>query len=117
MCALACFSVSEAQANFYFKVRIQNKETNEIKKFTVEGNANSEWSDWIYADLEYKFPVEIGQDAPVNGLRVLVGYKRTKYEQDKESDDRLRFTYKKGNETINISLSNAELQTLKDNGK
>lgn len=48
LCMIACFSLTQARADYYYKVKLQDKKTNEIKKFKVGGNANSEWSDWIF---------------------------------------------------------------------
>lgn len=50
LCMIACFSLTQARADYYYKVKLQNKGTKEIKKFTVGGNANSEWSDWIHVE-------------------------------------------------------------------
>lgn len=47
LCMIACFSLTQARADYYYKVKLQNKETNAIKTFKVGGNTNSEWSDWI----------------------------------------------------------------------
>lgn len=50
LCMIACFSLTQARADYYYKVKLQDKKTNEIKKFTVGGNTNSEWSDWIHVE-------------------------------------------------------------------
>ena len=50
LCMIACFSLTQARADYYYKVKLQNKGTKEIKKFKVGGNANSEWSDWIHVE-------------------------------------------------------------------
>lgn len=75
LCMIACFSLTQARADYYYKVKLQDKETNEIKKFTVRGNANSEWSDWIFvskgSNLENALSKLVGethkQEINING--------------------------------------------------
>ena len=104
LCMIACFSLTQARADYYYKVKLQNKETNEIKKFTVGGNANSEWSDWIQ--------VNKGSDLK-NALSKLVG--ETHSEQEKDINGNLKFKYNDGKNEIYIYLSAADLSSMNTN--
>lgn len=104
LCMIACFSLTQARADYYYKVKLRNKNTNEIEKFTVGGNANSEWSDWIQ--------VNKGSDLK-NALSKLVG--ETHREQEKNSDGKLKFKYNDGKKEIYIYLSEADLGSMNKN--
>lgn len=82
LCMIACFSLTQARADYYYKVKLQDKKTNEIKKFTVGGNANSEWSDWIF--------VSSGSGL-INALSKLVG--ETHSEEVKDNNGNLKYKY------------------------
>lgn len=82
LCMIACFSLTQARADYYYKVKLQDKKTNEIKKFTVGGNTNSEWSDWIF--------VESGPGLK-NALSKLVG--ETHSEQVTDTNGNLKYKY------------------------
>lgn len=105
LCMIACFSLTQARADYFYKVKLQDKETNEIKKFTVGGNANSEWSDWIF--------VKKG-DGPINALSKLVG--ETHSEQEKDINGKLKFKYKDNDVEREISFTEDELAGLRKNG-
>lgn len=81
LCMIACFSLTQARADYYYKVKLQDKKTNEIKKFTVGGNTNSEWSDWIH--------VESGTGLE-NALSKLVG---ETHKQEIDINGNLQFKY------------------------
>lgn len=104
LCMIACFSLTQARADYYYKVKLQNKGTNEIKKFTVGGNANSEWSDWIFVSKG---------DGLINALSKLVG--ETHSEQEKDINGKLKFKYNDGEKEIYISLSEADLGSMNKN--
>lgn len=104
LCMIACFSLTQARADYYYKVKLQNKETNAIKTFKVGENANSEWSDWIQ--------VNKGSDLK-NALSKLVG--ETHREQEKNSDGKLKFKYNDGKKEIYIYLSEADLGSMNKN--
>lgn len=102
LCMIACFSLTQARADYYYKVKLQNKETNAIKTFKVGENANSEWSDWIF--------VSKGGEL-INALSKLVG--ETHSEQEKDINGKLKFKYNDGNNEI--YLSEADLSSMKKN--
>ena len=83
LCMIACFSLTRARADYYYKVKLQDKETNEIKKFTVGGNANSEWSDWIF--------VESGTGLK-NALSKLVGETHSEQVTDTNGDQKFKYS-------------------------
>lgn len=102
LCMIACFSLTQARADYYYKVKLQNKETNAIKTFKVGENANSEWSDWIF--------VSKGGDLQ-NALSKLVG--ETHSEQVTDNNGKLKFKYNDGKDEI--YLSEADLRPMKKN--
>ncbi len=81
LCMIACFSLTQARADYYYKVKLQDKKTNAIKTFKVGGNANSEWSDWIF--------VSKGSDLQ-NALSKLVG---ETHKQEININGNLQFKY------------------------
>lgn len=104
LCMIACFSLTQARADYYYKVKLADKKTNEIKTFKVGGNANSEWSDWIQ--------VNKGSDLK-NALSKLVG--ETHSEQEKDINGNLKFKYNDGKNEIYIYLSAADLSSMNTN--
>ena len=82
LCMIACFSLTQARADYYYKVKLQNKETNAIKTFKVGENANSEWSDWIQ--------VNKGSDLN-NALSKLVG-ETHKQEINTNGDQKFKYS-------------------------
>ena len=104
LCMIACFSLTQARADYYYKVKLQDKKTNEIEKFTVGGNANSEWSDWIFVSKG---------DGLINALSKLVG--ETHSEQEKDNNGKLKFKYNDGKKEIYIYLSEADLGSMNKN--
>lgn len=105
LCMIACFSLTQARADYYYKVKLQNKETKEIEKFTVGENANSEWSDWIFVSKGEKL---------INALSKLVG--ETHSEQEKDNNGKLKFKYKDNDVEREISFTEDERAGLKKNG-
>ena len=89
----------------YYKVKLADKKTNEIKKFTVGGNANSEWSDWIFVSKG---------DELINALSKLVG--ETHSEQEKDINGKLKFKYNDNDVEREISFTENELDGLTKNG-
>ena len=104
LCMIACFSLTQARADYYYKVKLQNKETNAIQTFTVGENTNSEWSDWIH--VEYGTGLQ-------NALSKLVG--ETHSEQAKDNNGKLKFKYNDGEKEIYIYLSEADLGSMNKN--
>lgn len=102
LCMIACFSLTQARADYYYKVKLQNKETNEIKKFTVGGNADSEWSDWIHVNLG---------SGLINALNKLVGGQVR--EQRTDTNGNLVFTLN----GVEKSYSKEDLEKLEKNDK
>lgn len=105
LCMIACFSLTQARADYYYKVKLADKKTNEIKKFTVGGNANSEWSDWIFVSKG---------DGLINALSKLVG--ETHSEQEKDINGKLKFKYNDNDVEREISFTENERDGLTKNG-
>lgn len=105
LCMIACFSLTQARADYYYKVKLQDKKTNEIKKFTVGGNTNSEWSDWIFVSKG---------DELINALSKLVG--ETHSEQEKDNNGNLKFKYNDGKNEIYLSEADLSSMNKNDNG-
>ena len=82
LCMIACFSLTQARADYYYKVKLQNKGTKEIETFKVGANANSEWSDWIQ--------VNKGSDLK-NALSKLVG-ETHKQEINTNGDQKFKYS-------------------------
>ena len=83
LCMIACFSLTQARADYYYKVKLQNKETNAIKTFKVGGNANSEWSDWIFVSKG---------DELINALSKLVGETHSEQVTDTNGDQKFKYS-------------------------
>lgn len=105
LCMIACFSLTQARADYYYKVKLQNKETNAIKTFKVGENANSEWSDWIF--------VSKGGEL-INALSKLVG--ETHSEQVTDTNGNLKFKYNDGKNEIYLSEAALSSMNKNDNG-
>lgn len=105
LCMIACFSLTQARADYYYKVKLQNKETNAIKTFKVGENANSEWSDWIFVSKG---------DELINALSKLVG--ETHSEQEKDNNGNLKFKYNDGKNEIYLSEADLSSMNKNDNG-
>lgn len=100
LCMIACFSLTQARADYYYKVKLAYMNGN---PYTINGK---EWSDWIF--------VSKGSGL-ANALNKLIGGKFT--EQVKDTDGKLKFKYKDGNNEVEVSLSEAELIGLKKNNE
>lgn len=101
LCMIACFSLTQARADYYYKVKLADKDGN------VHQINEKEWSDWIF--------VSKGSGL-AKALNKLIGGKFT--EQVKDTDGKLKFKYKDGNNNeVEVSLSEAELNGLKTNNE
>lgn len=101
LCMIACFSLTQARADYYYKVKLADKDGN------VHQINGKEWSDWIF--------VSKGSGL-ANALNKLIGGKFT--EQVKDTDGKLKFKYKDGNNNeVEVSLSEDELKGLKTNNE
>lgn len=100
LCMIACFSLTQARADYYYKVKLAYMNGN---PYPINGK---EWSDWIF--------VSKGSGL-ANALNKLIGGKFT--EQVKDTDGKLKFKYKDGNNEVEVSLSEAELIGLKKNNE
>lgn len=98
LCMIACFSLTQARADYYYKVKLADMNGN---PYPINGK---EWSDWIF--------VSKGGDLK-NALSKLVG--ETHSEQEKDTDGKLKFKYKDGNNEVEVSLSEADLRSMKKN--
>lgn len=101
LCMIACFSLTQARADYYYKVKLAYMNGN---PYPINGK---EWSDWIF--------VSKGSGL-ANALNKLIGGKFT--EQVKDTDGKLKFKYKDGNNNeVEVSLSEDELKGLKTNNE
>lgn len=101
LCMIACFSLTQARADYYYKVKLADQNGN------VHQINGKDWSDWIF--------VSKGSGL-ANALNKLIGGKFT--EQVKDTDGKLKFKYKDGNNNeVEVSLSEAELNGLKTNNE
>lgn len=101
LCMIACFSLTQARADYYYKVKLADKDGN------VHQINEKEWSDWIF--------VSKGSGL-ANALNKLIG--GTFSEQEKDNNNKLKFKYKDGNNNeVEVSLSEAELNGLKTNNE
>lgn len=101
LCMIACFSLTQARADYYYKVKLADKDGN------VHQINGKEWSDWIF--------VSKGSGL-ANALNKLIGGKFSV--QEKDTDGNLKFKYKDGNNNeVEVSLSEAELNGLKTNNE
>ena len=101
LCMIACFSLTQARADYYYKVKLAYMNGN---PYPINGK---EWSDWIF--------VSKGSGL-ANALNKLIG--GTFSEQEKDNNNKLKFKYKDGNNNeVEVSLSEAELNDLKTNNE
>ena len=101
LCMIACFSLTQARADYYYKVKLADMNGN---PYPINGK---EWSDWI--------SVSKGSGL-ANALNKLIGGKFS--EQEKDNNNKLKFKYKDGNNNeVEVSLSEAELNGLKTNNE
>lgn len=101
LCMIACFSLTQARADYYYKVKLAYMNGN---PYPINGK---EWSDWIF--------VSKGSGL-ANALNKLIG--GTFSEQEKDNNNKLKFKYKDGNNNeVEVSLSEAELNGLKTNNE
>lgn len=101
LCMIACFSLTQARADYYYKVKLAYMNGN---PYPINGK---EWSDWIF--------VSKGSGL-ANALNELIGGKFSV--QEKDASGKLKFKYKDGNNNeVEVSLSEAELNGLKTNNE
>lgn len=98
LCMIACFSLTQARADYYYKVKLADNNGN------VHQINEKEWSDWIF--------VSKGSEL-ANALNKLIGGKFSV--QEKDTDGKLKFKYKDGNNEVEVSLSEDELKYLSKN--
>lgn len=95
LCMIACFSLTQARADYYYKVKLADQNG------TVHQIGGKDWSNWI--------SVTSGSGL-ANALSKLVG--ETHSEQVKDTSGKLKFKY---NGKKEIYLSEADLQSLTKN--
>lgn len=100
LCMIACFSLTQARADYYYKVKLADKDGN------VHQINGKEWSDWIF--------VSKGSGL-ANALNKLIGGKFT--EQVKDTDGKLKFKYKDNDAEKEISLTETVVEKLTKNEK
>lgn len=98
LCMIACFSLTQARADYYYKVKLADKDGN------VQQINGKEWSDWIF--------VSKGSGL-ANALNKLIGGKFS--EQEKDASGNLKFKYNDNNVEKEISLSEAVVEKLTKN--
>lgn len=99
LCMIACFSLTQARADYYYKVKLADMNGN---LYQINGK---EWSDWIF--------VSKGSGL-ANALNKLIGGKFT--EQVKDTDGKLKFKYKDNDVEREISFTENERDDLTKNG-
>lgn len=100
LCMIACFSLTQARADYYYKVKLAYMNGN---PYPINGK---EWSDWIF--------VSKGSGL-ANALNKLIGGKFT--EQVKDTDGKLKFKYKDNDAEKEISLTETVVEKLTKNEK
>lgn len=100
LCMIACFSLTQARADYYYKVKLADKDGNVHQ---INGN---DWSGWIF--------VSKGSGL-ANALNKLIGGKFS--EQEKDASGNLKFKYNDNNVEKEISLSEAVVEKLTKNEK
>lgn len=100
LCMIACFSLTQARADYYYKVKLADMNGN---PYSINGK---EWSDWIF--------VSKGSGL-ANALNKLIGGKFS--EQEKDASGNLKFKYNDNNVEKEISLSEAVVEKLTKNEK
>lgn len=98
LCMIACFSLTQARADYYYKVKLADKDGN------VHQINGKEWSDWIF--------VSKGSGL-ANALNKLIGGKFS--EQEKDASGNLKFKYNDNNVEKEISLSETVVEKLTKN--
>ena len=98
LCMIACFSLTQARADYYYKVKLADMDGN---PYPINGK---EWSDWIF--------VSKGSGL-ANALNKLIGGKFS--EQEKDASGNLKFKYNDNNVEKEISLSEAVVEKLTKN--
>lgn len=98
LCMIACFSLTQARADYYYKVKLADMNGN---PYPINGK---EWSDWIF--------VSKGSGL-ANALNKLIGGKFS--EQEKDASGNLKFKYNDNNVEKEISLSEAVVEKLTKN--
>lgn len=98
LCMIACFSLTQARADYYYKVKLADKDGN------VQQINGKEWSDWIF--------VSKGSGL-ANALNELIGGKFSV--QEKDNNNKLKFKYKDNDVEREISLSEAVVEKLTKN--
>lgn len=99
LCMIACFSLTQARADYYYKVKLAYMNGN---PYPINGK---EWSDWIF--------VSKGSGL-ANALNKLIG--GTFSEQEKDNNNKLKFKYKDNDVEREISFTENELYDLTKNG-
>lgn len=100
LCMIACFSLTQARADYYYKVKLAYMNGN---PYPINGK---EWSDWIF--------VSKGSGL-ANALNKLIG--GTFSEQEKDTDGKLKFKYKDNDAEKEISLTETVVEKLTKNEK
>ena len=99
LCMIACFSLTQARADYYYKVKLADKDGNVHQ---INGN---DWSGWIHVD---------NGGGLINALSKLVG--ETHSEQVKDINGNLKFKYNDGKNEIYFSATNLSSMNKNDNG-
>lgn len=99
LCMIACFSLTQARADYYYKVKLADMNGN---PYPINGK---EWSDWIF--------VSKGSEL-ANALSKLVG--ETHSEQVKDINGNLKFKYNDGKNEIYFSAADLSSMNKNDNG-
>ena len=99
LCIVACLSFSQARADYYYKVKLADKDGNVHQ---INGN---DWSGWIHVDKG---------GGLINALSKLVG--ETHSEQVKDINGNLKFKYNDGKNEIYFSAADLSSMNKNDNG-
>lgn len=99
LCMIACFSLTQARADYYYKVKLADKDGNVHQ---INGN---DWSGWIHVDQG---------GGLINALSKLVG--ETHSEQVKDINGNLKFKYNDGKNEIYFSAADLSSMKKNDNG-
>lgn len=99
LCMIACFSLTQARADYYYKVKLADKDGNVHQ---INGN---DWSGWIHVD---------NGSGLINALSKLVG--ETHSEQVKDINGNLKFKYNDGKNEIYFSAADLSSMKKNDNG-
>lgn len=99
LCMIACFSLTQARADYYYKVKLAYMNGD---PYLINGK---EWSDWIF--------VSKGSGL-ANALNKLIG--GTFSEQEKDNNNKLKFKYIDNDVEREISFTENERDDLTKNG-